>query len=107
METTTPPYLLHTAEDIAAFRAKYGDFIREHLDEYAAWFVRSFPMGEWVPCPVSAGKPDLIIGMLCLLFQEGRIAMSVKWDRGCTRICRGPMTPADVKCIEFKKNDKK
>ena len=95
METTTPPYLLHTAEDIAAFRAKYGDFIRDHLDEYEGWFVRHFPLNEWTACPVSAGKPDLIIGMLCLLFQEGRIAMSVRLEKGRTMIRRGFRSEAE------------
>lgn len=90
------PYLLYTEADEKAFRLKYDRFIAEHLDEYETWFQKTFPLFERKPCPVAKGQPDLVIGMICLLFREGRIAISVtKSPDGRLMVERHPVSEAE------------
>lgn len=75
-------YLLRTQSQILNFRTKYADFIKQYYERYYEWFTKSFPLMEWKPLVLSNdSQAEAVIGIICLLYIDKRISISVKLDK--------------------------
>lgn len=77
--TTNDAYLLRNERDRAAFIERFDPVIRKNAAALEAWFGR-LPLYEWVQFKPPAGKEEIVIGILCLLYLEGRINLSFSRD---------------------------
>ena len=75
-------YLLRTQSQILNFRIKYADFIKQYYERYYEWFTKNFPLMEWKPLVLSNdSQAEAVIGIICLLYIDKRISISVKLDK--------------------------
>ena len=73
------PYLLRTQVQIEAFRERYAGLIREKSPAYRDWF-QGLPLYEWVPFRCRSGQEEATIGLLCHLYIQGDINLTVSND---------------------------
>lgn len=69
---------------IDAFRRRYAEIIAAKSPAVISWF-RALPLYEWVPLRIRSGEEEILIGLLCLLYQDGIINMSFSSDMCCIR----------------------
>lgn len=73
------PYLLRTQAQIDAFRESHGELIREKSDPMASWF-NGLPLYQWVRLQCRPGEEAATVGLLCILYLDGRINISFSRD---------------------------
>lgn len=73
------PYLLRTQAQIDAFRESHGKLIREKNDPMASWF-NGLPLYQWVRLQCRPGEEAATVGLLCILYLDGRINISFSRD---------------------------
>lgn len=67
------------------FRARHADFIAKYGDRYLEWF-RGLPLYEWIPLPWSGSAMGPSVGLLCLLYIDGKIRLC--FNREVTHVQR-------------------
>lgn len=72
-------YLLRTERQKADFLARFSLIVGQNAATLEAWFGR-LPLYEWVQFKPPVGKEEIVIGILCLLYLDGRINMSFSRD---------------------------
>ena len=83
------PYLLRTTQEIESFRTRNARLLEFHRHRYRAWF-NSLPLFRWVPLPLDSPEIGLIVGILCILYVDGEINLTVSRDGGA--VMRGVMS---------------
>lgn len=73
------PYLLRTQAQIDAFRESHGELIRVKSDPMASWF-NGLPLYQWVRLQCRPGEEAATVGLLCILYLDGRINISFSRD---------------------------
>lgn len=82
-------YLLRRQWQIDAFRARYAKFIENNSDRFLKWFL-GLPLYEWVKIPFNDRTMEAGIGLLCLLYIDGKINLMV--DKTITYVQRQALT---------------
>jgi len=78
-------YLLRHDRQAEAFRVRNQKFIELNYGRILEWFLK-LPLYEWVPARFPEEKAEACIGVLCLLFLDGKINLCV--SPGVTHIQR-------------------
>ena len=87
-------YLLQQPWQIEAFRNRYAKFIRNNRDRFLEWF-QQLPLYEWVMIPFQETKMEAGLGLLCLLYIDGKINLMV--DSSITYIQRQALTEEEYR----------
>lgn len=87
------PYLLRSASEIESFRARNARLIELHRNRYKTWF-NSLPLFRWAPLPLDSPELALIVGLLCILYIDGEINLTVSRDGGA--VMRGVMSDTEM-----------
>lgn len=77
-------YLLRRQWQIDAFRARYAKFIENNSDRFLNWF-QSLPLYKWVKIPFEERTMEAGIGLLCLLYIDGKINLCVNSSITCVQ----------------------
>ena len=85
-------YLLRTESQISAFRDKYARIIADRGQAVADWF-NALPLYQWVPLKIRTGEEEVVIGLLCILYIDGRINITFSPDMW--RIERGALSESE------------
>ena len=73
------PYLLRTRSQLESFRQRHEALIRERGPAMREWF-QGLPLYEWVPFRCRIGQEEATVGLLCHLYWEGEINLTVSRD---------------------------
>lgn len=74
-------YLLRYEWQIRAFRENHAAFIQKNEERILKWFL-GLPLYRWVRMPFDARSAEAGIGLLCLLYVDGKINLCI--DRTVT-----------------------
>ena len=78
-------YLLRCKWQTQQFKTQYAEIIENSADKMFTWF-NSLALYEWHPLPWQGHQIKAAVGILCILFQEGRINLC--FDTYVTRVMR-------------------
>ncbi|MBQ3712105.1 MAG: hypothetical protein II891_06895 [Bacteroidales bacterium] len=86
-------YLLRTDAQAAAFRRRFReDALAVAMRSMEAWFQR-LPLFEWVPFRPEPSREEIVTGLLCLLYIDGRINLTFSSDMRFLQ--RGALSPEE------------
>ena len=86
-------YLLRYDAQARAFRRRFREeALVRAMRSIEVWF-QNLPLFEWVPFRPEPGKEELIIGLLCLLYIDGRINLTFSSDMRSLQ--RGALSPEE------------
>lgn len=80
-------FLIRTDEQAGDFKARYGDYIESSSTQMEQW-VKALPLGRWFEVGMDPKAAEGVIGLLCILYVDGRI--NVTFNRQATAIRRDP-----------------
>ena len=86
-------YLLRTELEIKAFRNRYAEGIKKFAPQYLVWF-NSLPIFQWSMLRVTKQNAEFIIGLLCILYIDGKINITFSSD--CAQIMHNPLTDEEM-----------
>lgn len=72
-------YLIRDNRDETRFRQKYAERIGMYTDQYEAWFIKHYPLYEFKKMNIHSGSEEFVIGLLCLLYRQGRIQFTIRF----------------------------
>lgn len=74
-------YLLRYEWQIQEYRKRFASFIERNSDNFLDWFLK-LPLYQWVRMPFTEKTAEAGIGLLCLLYIDGKINLCI--DRTVT-----------------------
>lgn len=86
------PYLLRTRFQVESFRERHAGLISEKGAAMRNWF-QGLPLYEWVPFRCRSGEESATVGLLCHLYIQGDINLTVSSDGRC--IQRGTLSDGE------------
>lgn len=92
-------FLIRTNGQAEGFKARYGDYVSSSAAQMEQW-VKALPMGRWFEVGTSSKAAEGVIGLLCLLYADGRI--NVTFNRQATAIRRDPESLEEFLSSEWK-----
>lgn len=79
MKSKFEDYLIRDDFQESVFRAHYSERIGMYQEKYMEWFLKNFPLYKWKRMRVRPESVEFVIGLLCLLYREGKIQFTIRF----------------------------